>query len=812
MKRILISSLLVLAFVIKGNAQNANTPKLGKDPVKKIITAMTLEEKASLVVGTGMRMPGGPPPPNGNAPGNAPGNPPANPPAAPAQGPVIGETQNLVEGAAGTSFAIPRLGITPMVVTDGPAGVRISPTRENDKNTYYCTAFPVGTLIASTWDTELAGKIGKAIGNEVLEYGADVLLGPGMNIHRNPLCGRNFEYYSEDPFVTGKIAAAMVNGVESQGVGTSIKHFAGNNAETNRNSLNTIVSERAWREIYLEGFRIAVQESQPWTVMSSYNLINGTYASENPELLTNILRKDWGFKGFVMTDWFGGKDPVAQMIAGNDMLMPGTPEQVKAIVKAVREGKLDKGILDRNVEKILNIMLQSPRYKGYKYSNKPDLKAHAEVTRQAASEGMVLLKNEKGSLPFGENIKNISAFGNTSYEIITGGTGSGDVNEAYSISLIEGLKNAGYKTNEDLASLYYNYLRLTKAGRPPVRGFMALMGSKPIEELKLNQDIINGMANVSDAAIITIGRNSGEGIDRTNTKGDFQLSDNEQQLVKDVSAAFKAKGKKVVVILNTGGVIETASWRDLPDAILLAWQAGQETGNSVADIVSGKVNPSGKIATSFPVTYEDVPSSKTFPGKELASEKSGDQGPMSSFMGIKPAIVTYEDGIYVGYRYYETFRVKPAYEFGYGLSYTNFDYNNLKLSSVRFTGKITVTVDVKNNGSVAGKEVAELYLSAPAVKLDKPIIELKGFSKTRLLQPGESQTLTFILDSRTLSSFDAANSSWIAEAGNYQVKIGASSEDIRQNASFILAKDITVKKESVSLRPKEKITELNPGK
>jgi len=633
-----------------------------------------------------------------------------------------------------------------------------------------------------------------------------------MNIHRNPLCGRNFEYYSEDPYVTGKIAASMVNGVESQGVGTSVKHFAGNNAETNRNSLNTIVSERAWREIYLEGFRIAVQESQPWTVMSSYNLINGTYASENPELLTNILRKDWGFKGFVMTDWFGGKNPVAQMIAGNDMLMPGTPDQVKAIVKAVREGKLDEGILDRNVEKILNIMLQSPRYKGYKYSNKPDLKAHAEVTRQAASEGMVLLKNEKGSLPFGENIKNISAFGNTSYEIITGGTGSGDVNEAYSISLIEGLKNAGYKTNEDLASLYYNYLKLTKAGRPQVRGFMAFMGSKPIEELKLNQDIINGMANVSDAAIITIGRNSGEGIDRTNTKGDFQLSDNEQQLVKDVSAAFKAKGKKVVVILNTGGVIETVSWRDLPDAILLAWQAGQETGNSVADIVSGKVNPSGKIATSFPVTYEDVPSSKTFPGKELASELSDDQGPMRSFMSIKPAIVTYEDGIYVGYRYYETFRVKPAYEFGYGLSYTNFAYNNLKLSSARFTGKITVTVDVKNNGSVAGKEVAELYLSAPAVKLDKPIIELKGFSKTRLLQPGESQTLTFILDSRSLSSFDTANSSWIAEAGSYQVKVGASSEDIRQNASFNLAKDITVKKESVSLRPKEKITELNPGK
>ena len=805
MKNFLILSVLSIVFLLSGIAQISVVPKLGKDPVKKVIAAMTLEEKASLVVGTGMRMPGGPPP-AANA------NPAVKPPANTPTGPVIGETQTLVAGAAGTSYSLPRLGITPMVLTDGPAGVRISPTRENDKNTYYCTAFPVGTLLASTWDVDLVNKVGKAMGNEVLEYGADVLLGPGMNIHRNPLCGRNFEYYSEDPYITGKMGAAMVNGVESEGVGTSIKHFAANNAETNRNALNTIVSERALREIYLEGFRIAVQEGQPWTVMSSYNLINCTYTSENPELITNILRNDWGFKGFVMTDWFGGKDPVAQMIAGNDMLMPGTPDQIKTIVKAVQDGKLDIKILDRNVEKILNIMLQSPRFKGYKYSNKPDLKAHAEVTRQAASEGMVLLKNDSSSLPLASEIKNIAAFGNTSYEMITGGTGSGKVNNAYSVSLIEGLQNSGYILNEDLHSLYASYLKLTKAGRPQTRRFMAMMGSKQIEEMNLNQDIINGMANVSDAAIITIGRNSGEGSDRTNVKGDFQLTDTEQLLIKNVSTAFKAKGKKMIVLLNIGGVIETASWRDLPDAILLAWQAGQETGNSVADILNGKVNPSGKIATTFPVSYDDVPSAKTFPGKELTSEKSDDQSPLSSFRRVKPAVVTYNEGIYVGYRYYETFKVKPAYEFGYGLSYTNFTYSNLKLSSPKFAGTITVTVDVKNSGSVAGKEVAELYLSAPAIKLDKPSLELKGFAKTRLLKPGESQTLTFTIDSRRLSSFDPAISSWIAEAGNYQVSIGASSKDIRQKASFSLAKDLTVKKESVSLLPKEKVNELKPTK
>ena len=592
MKKILISLALSFAMFVSGHSQTAVVPKLGKDPVKKVIAAMTLEEKAALVVGTGMKMPGGPPPsPNGN--------PPANPPAPPS-GPVIGETKNLVAGAAGTSFALPRLGITPMVVTDGPAGVRIDPSRNNDNNTYYCTAFPVGTLLASSWDIDLVNKVGQAIGNEVLEYGADILLGPGMNIHRNPLCGRNFEYYSEDPYITGKIAAAMVKGVESQGVGVSIKHFAANNAETNRNSLNTIVSERALREIYLEGFRIAVQEAQPWTVMSSYNLINGTYASQSPELLTNILRNDWGFKGFVMTDWFGGKDAVAQMKAGNDMLMPGTSDQSKAIIKAVKEGKLDVKDLDRNVEKILNIMLQSPRFKGYKYSNKPDLKAHAEVTRQAASEGMVLLKNENDALPFGSGVKNIAAFGNTSYDIIVGGTGSGLVNKAYSVSLSEGLKNVGLNQNEELHNLYSNYMKLTKEGRPQLKGFMALMGSKPIEELNINKDIITGMANVCDAALITIGRNAGEGSDRVNDKGDFKLSDYEQQLIKNVTTAFKAKNKKVVVILNVGGVVETASWKDLPDAILLAWQGGQETGNSIADILAGKVNPSGKfIGTSF---------------------------------------------------------------------------------------------------------------------------------------------------------------------------------------------------------------------
>ena len=344
-----------------------NEPRLGKDSVEKIIAAMTLEEKAYYVTGTGMNFPGA----NMNKDTiSTPG------------APVIGSTQSIVPGAAGTTYEISRLGIPPIVVADGPAGLRISPKREKDSSTYYCTAFPIATLLASTWDTAVVYQVGQAMGNDVLEYGADIILGPGMNIQRNPLCGRNFEYYSEDPLVSGKMASAMVQGIQSQGVGTSIKHFAANNAETNRNALNTIVSERALREIYLEGFRIAVEQAHPWTVMSSYNLIDNVYTSESPDLLTKILRNDWGYKGMVMTDWFGGQHPVEQMIAGNDLLMPGTPQQAKAILAAVKEGKLDVAVLDRNIARILNTVLESPRYKSYKFSGKPDLSAHATHSQE----------------------------------------------------------------------------------------------------------------------------------------------------------------------------------------------------------------------------------------------------------------------------------------------------------------------------------------------------------------------------------------------------------------------------------------------
>ncbi|MEQ1796492.1 MAG: glycoside hydrolase family 3 C-terminal domain-containing protein [Lacibacter sp.] len=778
MKSILFFSamLLVIPSLLRSQANN-------KIKSKEIVSKMTLEEKVNLVVGMGMNIPG----------------------ISQGGGTGVGQTMDKVPGAAGTTYAIPHLGLPTTVVADGPAGLRIEPTRKEDKNTYYATAWPVATLLASTWDTKLIQQVGVAFGNEVKEYGVDVLLGPGMNIHRNPLGGRNFEYYSEDPLISGKIAAAIVNGIQSNGVGTSIKHFAVNNEERNRNTVDAIVSERALREIYLRGFEIAVKESNPWTVMSSYNYLNGVYTSESHDLLNTILRKEWGFKGMVMTDWFGGKDAVGQMKAGNDLLMPGTANQKKAITEAINNGTLDLKALNENAERIVNYILGTPAYKKYAFSNKPDLKAHAVIARVAASAGMVLLKNTGNTLPFSKNNKTIAAFGNTSYDFISGGTGSGDVNEEYTISLVHGLSNAGYTVEEEVKNLYSAYLTDYKAKHPKKSFFEEFMNPTPYApELTVDQNVFNNKADAADIAIITIGRNAGEGADRK-IENDFNLKESEIKLINDVSAAFHAKGKKVVVIINAGGVIEVASWRDKVDAILLAWQPGLEAGNAVADILSGKVNPSGKLVTTFPVKYEDEVSAKNFPGKEFPEKATN-----SGMFGQKaiPAEVTYEEGIFVGYRYYNSFNVKPAYEFGYGLSYTNFAYSNLKLSSTSFNGKITVTVDITNTGKVAGKEVVQLYLSAPSLKLTKPNEELKSFGKTSLLQPGQKQTISFVIGAKELASFDTNSTSWIAEAGKYTVKIGASSINIKQTANFNLAKELVVEKCFKVLVPKVEINEL----
>ena len=734
--------------------------------IDAIIKQMTNEEKVNLLIGTGM------------------------PGIEVLTGPVGDSKQGLVPGAAGGTDSFDRFGIPATIVADGPAGLRIQPTRDNDSKTYYATAFPVGTALASTWNKDLLEQVGKAMGNEVKEYGVDVLLAPALNIHRNPLNGRNFEYYSEDPLISGKTAAAIVNGIQSQGVGTSIKHFAANNEETNRLTINAHVSERAMRELYLRNFEITVKESQPWTVMSSYNKLNGVYTSDSKDLLTQVLRNEWGFKGIVMTDWFGGfpgfesikdggiSDVVKQMNAGNDLLMPGIPAQKKVLLEALNSGKLSQEVANINAKRILEYIFKTPTFAKYKYSNQPNLTQNAEVTRNAATEGMVLLKNEINALPFADKQKEVSLFGVTSYAWITGGTGSGSVNNKHTVSLLEGLNSAGYKLDKELVDLYKPHAEKEAEAELVERkkkGILGLPGR--LAEMKIDDAFYAKKAETSEIAFVTLGRNSGEGGDRI-VNEDFNMATEEIEMLDKISKAFHAKGKKVVVILNIGGVIETASWKDKVDAILLAWQPGQEGGHSVADVVSGKVNPSGKLTMTFPVNYSDHASAKNFPGVPADNPKD----------------VTYEEGIYVGYRYFNTFGVKPSYEFGYGKSYTDFAYSNIKTNSKTFNNKLEVTVEVKNTGKVAGKEVVELYLSAPNQSIDKPKSELKAYAKTKDLKPGESQTIILTLNPKDLASYITAKSAWVAEAGNYKVSLGASSLDIKQTADFSLPKELVVEK------------------
>ena len=745
MKKISIlamSAAAVLSCAPKGD------PQLGKDSLDKVVAAMTLEEKAHLVIGTGMAGSSG-------------------------EAPVVGETRNLVPGAAGTTYPIPRLGIPAIVLADGPAGLRINPLREGDANTYYCTHFPIGTLLASTWNTELVEQVGQAIGNEVLEYGTDVLLAPALNIHRNPLCGRNFEYYSEDPVVSGKTAAAYVRGVQSNGVGTSIKHYALNNQETNRMKNDVRVSPRAVREIYLKGFEIAVKESQPWTVMSSYNFVNGVYTSESKDLQTTMLRDEWGFKGMVMTDWFGGADAAAQMWAGNDMLQPGRPGQFEDIVEGVRSGRLSEADLDRNVRRVLELIVKSPRFKGYEFSNKPDLKAHAAVTRQSAVEGMVLLENN-GVLPLASEISRVAVFGTTSYDFIAGRTGSGNVNRAYTVSLLEGLRNAGYAIDAELEKTYTKYIkeeteRLNPKSDDPMAMFMPKIRAG---EFVPSAGLLDKMVRANDVAIITLGRNSGEFFDRK--VADFTLTEQESGMIEAVCAAFHEAGKKVVVILNIGGVIETASWKNLPDAVLLAWQAGQEGGNSVADVLKGVANPSGKLTMTFPVRYEDHASSRNFP-IDMAFGMFGKDKDAEPQRNVD--YTEYEEGIYVGYRWFDKQGLEVSYPFGYGLSYTRFEWSEASVKPSR--GETAVSVKVTNTGKIPGKDVVELYVAAPQGELDKPVKELKAYAKTRELQPGESQLVTLKVKNSELASYDESASAWVTDAGHYDFMLGSSSRDIR---------------------------------
>ncbi len=732
---------LLLAVVIVIASCTPKKIELGKSSNEEVIAAMTLEEKAQVLVGNDPGFPRGYPSGFGGADT-----------LFSKQPPVVGQTKKLVPGAAGTTYGIPRLGIPAIVLADGPAGVRIDPSRPDTSKTYYATAFPIETLLACSWDTATVRRVGECMGKEALEYGVDILLAPALNIHRNPLGGRNFEYYSEDPLISGEMAAAMVNGVQSMGVGTSIKHFAANNNETNRMSIDAKIDQKTLHETYLKGFEIAVKKSHPWTVMSAYNKINGVYCSENPILLDSVLRKTWGFDGLVMTDWFAGRDRFQQVIAGNDLLMPGSSYIAEKIAEAVQKGELDEKYVDRNVDRILNVIKKTPRFNKYAYSETPDLKAHAKIAEQIALEGMVLLKNEKEALPFTQKVKSIAAFGIGTFQTIAVGTGSGNVNRAYTISLNEGLMAQGYKIPKELKGIYEQHVQdeRKRVGEKSSYFQPDIM----LKEKDWSSSELNKYASSCDIGLFTISRTSGEFADRK-LEDDFALTQEEHNMLKKLSKVFHAKNKKLIVVLNIGGVVETASWKNYADAILLAWQPGQEAGTAITQILSGDVSPSGKLSMTFPNKYTDVPSATYFP------DPSKD-----------PKEVSYTEGLYVGYKYYLAKGIKPSYEFGYGLSYSTFEAKDIKVTE-KENNEIECDLTIFNKGTYSGKEVVQLYIKDPL-----GLVKLKKFAKTQSLNTGDSSKIKLILSQDDFTSYNAEKSKWEVMPGTYQIMIGNSSENI----------------------------------
>lgn len=769
-------------------ASMAQVPQLRTDNIDEIIAAMTLEEKAQLLTGCG----------NAGFPGS---------------GAAMGHQTKLVAGAAGVTAGIPRLGIPQTVVADGPAGVHIDAHRKGTNQTFFATGFPIGTCLASTWNLDLVQKVGEAIGNETLEYGCDAILGPGMNLHRNPLCGRNFEYYSEDPIITGLIGAAMVRGIQSQGVGVSAKHFAVNSQESDRTRVDERVSQRALRELYLKGFEIMVRKSAPWTLMSSYNRINGVYSQGNYDLLTKVLRQDWGFKGIVMTDWIGERAdlPISDVVkAGNDLLMPGFPTQVNHIVEGVKSGKIDIKDVDRNVRNMLEYIVKTPRFKGYKFSNTPNLKAHAAITRQSSTEGMVLLKNGKLNgqhiLPM-KQMSKVALFGVNSYDFMSGGLGSGCVNVPYVVDMVQGLKNAGISTTAQLTDIYEKYVAYAKsklkADKNPEMWFLD-QGQPKLDEIEISRRCVEHEVPEAQAAIITIGRQAGEGLDRK-IEGEFNLSAQEKNMISNVSAVFHNQGKPVIVVINSGSVMETASWRDLVDAILVAWQPGEEGGNSVVDVLTGKANPSGRLTMTWPIAAVDHPSTANFP-QQPDYYNLTEKLYANNLAGVN--YTNHDEDIYVGYRYFDAFDKPVAYPFGYGLSYTTFSMNNLAVKQIK--DKVQVKVTVKNTGKVSGKQVAQIYVQAPKGGYEKPVKELKSFAKTQELAPGQSQILTMTIDRRDLTSFDEANSQWKGDAGEYVFMVGDNATHILGTAKLRLAE--YTEKVSEAMKPQHTLNVLRRNK
>jgi beta-glucosidase len=644
---------------------------------------------------------------------------------------TLEEKAALCTGASPwTTTPVERLDLPELTVSDGPHGVR----RVADINNLIAaslpaTCFPTASCMASTWDVDLIYAMGQALAEECIALNVDVVLGPGANMKRTPLGGRNFEYYSEDPFLAGQMAASFIDGVQSKGVGTSLKHFAANNQEFQRLSISSEMDERTLREIYLPAFETAVKKAKPWTVMCAYNKLNGTYCSENHRLLVDILKDEWGFEGFVVSDWGAVHDRVASLKGGLDLEMPGPKERrVKAVVETVRSGAMGESVLDESVRRILGIVFKAAETsKGGLF----DTAAHHALARRIAAEGMVLLKNN-GILPLKEQ-QHIAVIGRAAEEAHFQGGGSSHINPTQVDNPFKELKKSAGET------------KLTYAeGYPAGTAF---------DQSLIDAAVKN--ARSADVALLYLAlpdSKESEGYDRP----DLDLTPQQVALIKAVTAVQPM----TVVILNNGAPVVMSEWIDGTAAVLEAWMMGQAGGGAIADVLYGKVNPCGRLAETYPLKLVDTPAHINFPGG------NGE--------------VRYGEGIFIGYRYYDAKEVPVQFSFGYGMSYTTFTYKNPKVSAASFrdVDGLTVSVDVTNAGKVTGKEVVQVYVHDHKSGLVRPPKELKGFAKVEL-QPGETKTVTLALDFRAFAYYHPAYQQWITEDGDFDILVGASSADIR---------------------------------
>ncbi len=764
-------------------AVNTITPKT----VDETLSKLTLEQKARLLVGVGG---------------------------------TNSSISHYTPGAAGWTYEIAELGIPSINLADGPVGIRINPLpfqetvvtydenglpvtsalksdAADEKEPSYCTAFPSTTALAATWNRDMARRQGEVMGDEARAYGVDVILSPGVNIMRNPLCGRNFEYYSEDPLLTGVLASELIKGIQSKGVGTSLKHLIANNQQTGKKVNDARMTRRALREIYARPFEIAVRNAKPWTVMGSYNYIGGQPTQTNRELMTTLLRDEWGFDGLALTDWTVWRPADGLINARCPLIMPGNEDRVQEIIAAVRDGKISEEQLDACVRDVLMLVAKSLTAKGWEKST-ADLAAGASASREVAGEAMVLLKNNDHVLPLAEG-STIALFGSTAYKSIAGGTGSSNVNKAHIVDIDRGLADAGYRINPELAEVYRHYIAAQEAvldndtWAPEWMKISYCRTVIPEMNIAGAKALLKSQAASNDAAVIVIGRKSGETSDRQLT-GDYNLTNEETATIRSVCDAFHAAGKPVIVVLNVCGAMEVTSWSSLPDAILMAWFPGQECGDAVADVISGKVNPSGRLPMTLPRAYDHYPSARNYP-------YLGQEG------GRNVDFTEYQEDIWVGYRYFDACGLEVAYPFGYGLSYTDFEYSDVKTRRRGDSTEISVTVT--NTGDRAGKEVVGVYVSAPESSMMKPVAELRAFEKTRLLNPGESQRVTLTVSDDDLASFDEAASAWVTAPGVYTAHIGGHSGAYRADASFKVAKK-KVRKVNDILAPVKPVTTINP--